>query len=68
MPAESRKRPFLQHAEPFSVICSTGDERLPAYLNFLNGDNPFPAPFDTPKSQAQILQAARGFFCERDRG
>ena len=41
---------------------ATVEARHAAYLNLLNGDDPFPAAFDTPKSQAEILAAAGGFI------
>ena len=41
---------------------ATVEARHASYLNSLNGDDPFPQAFDTPKSQAEILAAAGGFI------
>ncbi len=56
-----------------SLICSpelqtsgatiaTVEARHASYLNLLNGQNPFPDAFDTPKTMAEILAAAGGFI------
>ena len=41
---------------------ATVEARHAAFLNFVNGDNPFPAAFDTPKTPAEILAAAKPFI------
>jgi len=41
---------------------ATVEARHASFLNFINGDSPFPAAFDTPKSQDEILAAAGGFI------
>ena len=41
---------------------ATVEARHAAYLNDLNGDSPFPAAFDEPKTPEQILAAAAPFF------
>jgi len=41
---------------------ATVEARHASFLNFVNGDNPFPDAFDEPKSQAEILAAAGGFI------
>ena len=41
---------------------ATVEARHASFLNFINGDNPFPAAFDTTKSQEEILAAAGGFI------
>jgi rubrerythrin len=41
---------------------ATVEARHASYLNNVNGDNPFPDAFDTPKSQQEILAAAGGFI------
>jgi len=43
---------------------ATVEARHASYLNVLNGDDPFPAAFDDPKSQEEILDAAGGFIVE----
>lgn len=42
------------------------EARHASYLNLLDGDLPFPAAFDSPKSPEEILDAASGFIvaCE----
>ncbi|MFC6941837.1 ferritin-like domain-containing protein [Salinirubellus sp. GCM10025818] len=45
---------------------ATVEARHASYLNFLNGDDPFPAAFDEPKSMDEILEAAGGFIVECD--
>lgn len=51
--------PDLQTA---GATIATVEARHASYLNLLNGDIPFPAPFDTPKTMAEILAAAGGFI------
>jgi rubrerythrin len=41
---------------------ATVEARHASYLNFLNGDNPFPDAFDMPKSMEEILQIAGQFI------
>jgi rubrerythrin len=41
---------------------ATVEARHASYLNFINGDNPFPEAFDTPLTQDQVLAAAGGFI------
>jgi rubrerythrin len=41
---------------------ATVEARHAAFLNYVNGDNPFPAPFDTPKTPTEILAAAKPFI------
>lgn len=41
---------------------ATVEARHASFLNFINGDSPFPAAFDTPKTQEEILAAAGGFI------
>lgn len=41
---------------------ATVEARHASYLNYINGEDPFPAAFDTAKSQADILAAAGGFI------
>jgi rubrerythrin len=41
---------------------ATVEARHASFLNFINGDSPFPAAFDTPKTQDEILAAAGGFI------
>lgn len=45
---------------------ATVEARHASYLNLLNGDSPFPAAFDDPKSPSEVLAAAGGFIvpCE----
>lgn len=43
---------------------ATVEARHASYLNTLNGDSPFPAAFDEPKSPSEILDAAGGFIVE----
>jgi rubrerythrin len=43
---------------------ATVEARHASYLNLLNGDDPFPAAFDDPKSMQEILDAAGGFIVE----
>jgi rubrerythrin len=47
-----------------SATIATVEARHASYLNLINGDNPFPDSFDEPKSQAEILAAAGGFFVD----
>lgn len=51
--------PDLQTA---GATIATVEARHASYLNLLNGDVPFPAAFDTPKTMAEILAAAGGFI------
>ena len=44
-----------------SATIATVEARHAAYLNLLNGDDPFPDAFDTPLTQDQVLAAAGGF-------
>lgn len=48
-------------AEAAATI-ATVEARHAAYLNLLNGASPFPAAFDTPLSQAQVLAIAGPFI------
>ena len=41
---------------------ATVEARHASYLNFLTGEDPFPAAFDDPKSRKTILDAASGFI------
>ncbi len=41
---------------------ATVEARHASYLNSLNGDDPFPAAFDTPLTQEEVLAAAGGFI------
>jgi rubrerythrin len=43
---------------------ATVEARHASYLNLLNGDDPFPEPFDDPKSPSEVLDAAGGFIVE----
>jgi hypothetical protein len=43
---------------------ATVEARHASYLNLINGDDPFPDDFDTPKSQEEILAAAGGFIID----
>ncbi|MGI8643466.1 MAG: hypothetical protein ACR2LS_05050 [Thermomicrobiales bacterium] len=38
------------------------EARHSAYLNLLNGIIPFPAPFETPLTPDEVLEAAGGFI------
>ncbi len=51
-----------------AATIATVEARHAAYLNFVNGDSPFPDAFDEPKSQAEILAAASGFSRDEDEG
>lgn len=44
-----------------SATIATVEARHAAYLNFVNGDNPFPAATDTPKSPGEIVAAIQPF-------
>lgn len=44
-----------------SATIATVEARHAAYLNFINGDNPFPAATDTPKSPGEIVAAIQPF-------
>jgi hypothetical protein len=48
--------PQLQTA---SATIATVEARHAAYLNFVNGDNPFPAATDTPRSPGDSLAASQ---------
>lgn len=50
--------PQLQTA---SATIATVEARHAAYLNFVNGDNPFPAATDTPRSPGDIIAAIQPF-------
>jgi rubrerythrin len=41
---------------------ATVEARHASYLNLINGDNPFPAAFDTPLTMQEVLDAAAAFF------
>jgi rubrerythrin len=45
-----------------AATIATVEARHAAYLNLLNGDSPFPAAFDTPKTMAEILAIAGPFI------
>ncbi|MDQ2900205.1 MAG: ferritin-like domain-containing protein [Acidobacteriota bacterium] len=45
-----------------AATIATVEARHASFLNLLNGSSPFPAPFDTPKSMAQILAIAGQFI------
>ncbi len=55
----SIKNPQLQTT---GATIATVEARHASYLNDLNGDDPFPAAFDTPKSMSEILQIAGQFI------
>jgi len=44
-----------------SATIATVEARHAAYLNFVNGDNPFPAATDSPKSPGEIVAAIQPF-------
>ena len=44
-----------------SATIATVEARHAAYLNFVNGDNPFPAATDTPRSPGDIVAAIQPF-------
>lgn len=44
-----------------SSTIATVEARHAAYLNFVNGDNPFPAATDTPRSPGDIIAAIQPF-------
>lgn len=44
-----------------SSTIATVEARHAAYLNFVNGDNPFPAATDTPRSPGDIVAAIQPF-------
>jgi rubrerythrin len=61
---------FVQNpdlAEAAATI-ATVEARHAAYLNLLNGTSPFPAAFDTPRSQAEILAIAGPFIVSATAG
>ncbi len=41
---------------------ATVEARHAAYLNLINGDDPFPAAFDEPKTEEQVLAIAGKFI------
>jgi rubrerythrin len=43
---------------------ATVEARHASYLNFLTGEDPFPAAFDTPKTRKEVFDAASGFIVE----
>jgi rubrerythrin len=43
---------------------ATVEARHAAYLNDLDGEDPFPAAFDDPKTMAEVLAAAGGFIVD----
>jgi rubrerythrin len=43
---------------------ATVEARHASYLNLLNGDSPFPAAFDDPKTMQEVLDAAGGFIVD----
>lgn len=43
---------------------ATVEARHTSYLNFLTGEDPFPAAFDTPKSRKEVFDAASDFIVE----
>ncbi len=45
-----------------AATIATVEARHASFLNFITGASPFPAAFDTPKSQSEILAAAGGFI------
>ena len=52
------RTPQLQTA---SATIATVEARHAAFLNFVNGDSPFPAATDTPKSPGEIVAAIQPF-------
>lgn len=59
---------LIENAELLTAgaTIATVEARHASYLNLLNGDDPFPDPFDEPKSMDEILDAAGGFIVECD--
>lgn len=57
----SLKNPELQTT---GATIATVEARHASYLNDLNGDDPFPNAFDTPKSMSEILQIAGQFIVQ----
>lgn len=53
------QNPDLQTA---GATIATVEARHAAYLRLLNGNVPFPAPFDTPKTMAEVLAIAGQFI------
>lgn len=49
---------------PPALSIHSVEARHAAYLNLLNGDNPFPMAFDEAKSMDAVLEAAGGFIVE----
>jgi len=45
-----------------SAEIATVEARHAAYLNLINGDSPFPSPFDSGKKPSEILAAASAFI------
>lgn len=43
---------------------ATVEARHASYLNFLTGEDPFPAAFDTPKTRKDVFDAASGFIVD----
>ena len=43
---------------------ATVEARHASYLNFINGDNPFPAAFDTPLDMDEVLDIAGQFIVD----
>ena len=52
-------RPGLQTA---SATIATVEGRHAAYLRLLNGEVPFPKPFDTPKAPGQVCELVDPFI------
>lgn len=52
------RTPQLQTA---GATIATVEARHAAFLNFINGDNPFPSATDTPRTPADILTAIKPF-------
>ena len=55
------ERPGLLTA---GATIATVEARHASYLNLLNGQDPFPAAFDDPKTMQEILDAAGQFFAD----
>jgi hypothetical protein len=53
------RTPQLQTA---GATIATVEARHAAFLNFINGDNPFPSATDTPRTPADILTAIKPFI------
>jgi hypothetical protein len=52
------KTPQLQTA---GATIATVEARHASFLNFINGDNPFPSATDTPRTPADIVTAIQPF-------